>query len=420
MVAAFALDTHDDIEEGNERAGLLGSSQRTDARAWDGQGSDESNEVPGAYDFERDRDYDRPPPGDPPSPTMFAQPNDIGNSNGQLPQPVVQTTPKRVWWRRLFSRGDYTLVDQNGGRIIGGGTDNDGVFSNVAAKPSSHTTPVMNADGNIHLVPEDSFAQKESPPSYADAQLDQAPSYNAVTTTIVVPDGETGASGAEETGGVATFLMHALISFFFQFIGFVMTHMMAVNHAGRCGSRAGLGATFIQFGLYLRSNPEEDGADVVNIIGGLDAGSGSGTITATSDGAPSYPPPASDDSVSMSPAAREWLSFFFMTTGWFILLHSTVSFWRAKRWERVINESTQSDSSNDTPTRRITAADVQRDQEVRRNLESAFGLGLDSTAYSPSRPQAIVDANGYVVVVPDRAALEEARLARDLRAAGLI
>jgi len=32
----------------------------------------------------------------------------------------------------------------------------------------------------------------------------------------------------------------------------------------------------------------------------------------------------------------EWLSFFLMTVGWFILLTSLLGFWRVKRWERGI------------------------------------------------------------------------------------
>ncbi|KIY74444.1 hypothetical protein CYLTODRAFT_364222, partial [Cylindrobasidium torrendii FP15055 ss-10] len=196
----------------------------------------------------------------------------------------------------------YSPLSQNpvySGRTVGGGSQNDGVFSNVTAKPSSHSVSIVNPDGNVHIVPEDSFSNKQAPPSYADAQADQAPSYNSVTTTVVVPDGEGGVSGIEETGSIATFFMHAFLSFFFQFIGFAMTHMMAVNHAGRCGSRAGLGATLIQLGLYLRSDHQDSG-------------------------------------MSLSPAAREWVSFFLMTCGWFIFLHASVSFGRAKRWERVI------------------------------------------------------------------------------------
>jgi len=38
-------------------------------------------------------------------------------------------------------------------------------------------------------------------------------------------------------------------------------------------------------------------------------------------------------------ATTDWLSFFLMTIGWFILLTSLLNFWRVKRWERNILNS---------------------------------------------------------------------------------
>jgi hypothetical protein len=40
--------------------------------------------------------------------------------------------------------------------------------------------------------------------------------------------------------------------------------------------------------------------------------------------------------VADASATAEWLSFFLMTVGWFILLTSVLAFWRVKRWERGI------------------------------------------------------------------------------------
>jgi hypothetical protein len=42
-------------------------------------------------------------------------------------------------------------------------------------------------------------------------------------------------------------------SFFFQFIGFVITYFLSTSHAARYGARAGLGLTFIQYGAYWRA-----------------------------------------------------------------------------------------------------------------------------------------------------------------------
>ena len=51
------------------------------------------------------------------------------------------------------------------------------------------------------------------------------------------------------SGPVFTFLMTAFVSYFFQFAGFVLTYLLHTTHAGKFGSRAGLGITLIQYGL---------------------------------------------------------------------------------------------------------------------------------------------------------------------------
>ncbi|KIK14897.1 hypothetical protein PISMIDRAFT_16972, partial [Pisolithus microcarpus 441] len=43
-----------------------------------------------SYDFERDFDYARPPPGSPPRSSSGAVPNDFGNTNGVLPSSPVE------------------------------------------------------------------------------------------------------------------------------------------------------------------------------------------------------------------------------------------------------------------------------------------------------------------------------------------
>lgn len=55
------------------------------------------------------------------------------------------------------------------------------------------------------------------------------------------------------TGSVLIFVFNLFTSFFFQFIGFVITYFLSTTHAARYGSRAGLGLTFIQYGAYWRA-----------------------------------------------------------------------------------------------------------------------------------------------------------------------
>lgn len=117
---------------------------------------------PNAYDFERE--YDFPPPGSPPSPSTFALPNDFGNSNGYLPtSPVIRSSPQSIF-RKTFSailpQSYYQRVPSEA-RPRGGGTDNDGVFANVTAKPAP-LVPVRTDDGDIYIAPEET--QQEAPP----------------------------------------------------------------------------------------------------------------------------------------------------------------------------------------------------------------------------------------------------------------
>jgi hypothetical protein len=117
-----------------------------------------------AYDFERDYDY--PPPGSPPS---LAFSNDYGNSNGLLPTSPVVRSPPQQQSMSLFHRMFGSFLPQSyqrvpgasNGRPRGGGTDNDGVFANVTAKPTPPIS-IRVESGDVHIVPEET--QDEAPP----------------------------------------------------------------------------------------------------------------------------------------------------------------------------------------------------------------------------------------------------------------
>jgi hypothetical protein len=116
--------------------------------------------VSNAYDFERD--YDHPPPGSPPTVSTHAFPNNYGNSNGLLPTSPINRSPPQSILRRTFAG----LLPQSYQRIRddrprGGGTDNDGVFANVSAKPAPPVS-VVTDNGDVYMVPEET--QQEAPP----------------------------------------------------------------------------------------------------------------------------------------------------------------------------------------------------------------------------------------------------------------
>ncbi|KAF7330393.1 Metal homeostatis protein BSD2 [Mycena venus] len=353
------------------------SAQDADSELDDAFGDDEDTEdtplnphsqqvevpvhVPGAYDFERE--YDCPPPGSPPRPSALALPNNFGNSNGRLPtEPVIPPAPRSSFFRRAVGAilpTHYTRLPGSDptasvAGVRGGGIENDGVFANVMAKPQRART-MRTEDGEIHMVPEDN--QKEPPPSYAAAQADSVPPY--WETTVHAPGMDLGSDMIIDdlpSGSVWVFLVNMFISFFFQFVGFLLTFLLHTSHAAKYGSRAGLGLTLIQYGFYSRA-------------GGVGE-------------------------------------------GWFLLLSSFIGFWRIKRWESSIRASS-------TP---ITAEDIERDAAVRRNIENVFGFSFGDEERGDRRQPVPVrrDENGTVVVIPTQELLEEARLARDLRAAGLL
>jgi len=101
-------------------------------------------------------------------------------------------------------------------------------------------------------------------------------------------------------GSLWVFTANCAISFFFQFVGFLLTYLLHTSHAGKYGSRAGLGITLIQFGFYSRSEnfspqPEPDGDQV-------------------------QPPPIPDlqpvgEQTLPTVSSRDWLAFLFMTLG---------------------------------------------------------------------------------------------------------
>ena len=172
---AFGVENDEDEPLNQERHHSLDSTPRP-AIAHVSQGADASKAgtegpdgVPAVYDFERDFDYIRPPPGSPPAPSTAAVPNDIGNTNGVLStSPIQPSFPRPSFFRRAMGAilpTHYTRLPTSASgapsAVWGGGIDNDGVFSNVTAKPSAPAR-VGTGDGNAFLVPEEE--QSVAPP----------------------------------------------------------------------------------------------------------------------------------------------------------------------------------------------------------------------------------------------------------------
>lgn len=116
------------------------------------------------YDFEYDYP---PPPGSPPRPSALALPGNVfGNDNGYIPVfSGVRPAPRQGnWFTRSVRRWLPGRSPPAPGRPVGGGTQMDGVFANVVAKPSTteHPRALEEGTSNVHLVPE--FEQNDVPP----------------------------------------------------------------------------------------------------------------------------------------------------------------------------------------------------------------------------------------------------------------
>ncbi|KAI7857421.1 hypothetical protein BDC45DRAFT_435687, partial [Circinella umbellata] len=103
-------------------------------------------------------------------------------------------------------------------------------------------------------------------------------------------------------GNILHFAWNLIISASFQFIGFMLTYLFHTTHAGKNGSRAGLGVTFIQFGFYVRSHDDGEGGSSGNNEG---------------------------DNIDI-------IAYILMIFGWFIIIRSVADYIRVKRMERII------------------------------------------------------------------------------------
>jgi len=298
-------------------------------------------------------------------------------------------------------------TESSGPRVVGGGIQNDGVFANVMAKPVSSARTTAD-DGSVFLAPE--TTQSQAPPSYTEAQADAVPPY--WETTVVAPS-ESGEIIIDDlpAGSVLVFTFNLFTSFFFQFLGFVITYFLSTTHAARYGARAGLGLTFIQYGAYwraaqnLEAGPSRAEQQEITWWNETMSGIGSSTgLSATANATLSLESMANQNGTGTGDAyydigfgGRDWLALFFMTFGWVLLFTSIVGFWRVKRWEMSVRASSR-------PQAPVTPSDLAREAQVRRDIENIFGFGGDPELETALDPQ--VEA--------------EMRLARHLRAAGLI
>ncbi|KAI9216041.1 hypothetical protein BC828DRAFT_362362 [Blastocladiella britannica] len=188
----------------------------------------------------------------------------------------------------------------------------DGVFANLSAKPEA-PRPASSAGG--------APAPREMPPSYEAAVTDPAPTYWDTTVfTASIDDGEVLVEGMP-VGSLMTVLLSTLASFAFQFVGFMLTYLLATSHAGRSGAKVGLGLTLMQYGTFLRTRVEliEDGNPF-----------------ADEDFNASLPPDTTPEEAAAILDRTEWVAFILMFTGWIVIVKAMVDYSKARKLRALV------------------------------------------------------------------------------------
>lgn len=217
----------------------------------------------------------------------------------------------------------------------------------------------------------------------------------------------------------------------------MLTYLLHTTHAGKYGSRAGLGVTLIQYGLYSKSDYDMNSGENVGATTTVSEAvrlarrgyqSLSPRTWMMADGSGSSD---EDTAIAANGFMHDWISFFLMTIGmnlviskvgilinrapilgWFLLLSSILGYARVKRWEHSIR----------TPAPPVTQEVLQRDDEVRSRLRQVFGLDFVSEREAEQERINDMEAsqnendNGRPRPVPPH----EEDMRRELRSMGLI
>ncbi|KAI0368699.1 hypothetical protein BV20DRAFT_454821 [Pilatotrama ljubarskyi] len=115
--------------------------------------------------------------------------------------------------------------------------------------------------------------------------------------------------------------------------------------------------------------------------------------------------------LSSSPRLAD-LAFNPRRYSWFLLLSSCVGFYRVKRWESAIRVAS-------LPAEPLTSEQRRHDEQVRRNIEAAFGFGDLGDEDEPPRREDSENPQGRAEHTA-RMTEAELRLTWTLQAAGLL
>lgn len=139
--------------------------------------------------------------------------------------------------------------------------DNTGVvyspqFDNVYNINQLYEQLAGNAPQQPHTnnrIDDGEIEQNDKPPSYEEAHNDTVPSYWDLSPEGSLYYDEVCVNGLP-AGSLINFVWNCIVSSSFQFFGFLITYILHTSHAAKEGSRCGLGITFISLGLKTMPN----------------------------------------------------------------------------------------------------------------------------------------------------------------------
>lgn len=254
---------------------------------------------------------------------------------------VTTNSLGRRWLHRILP--DYIPLSANQGyhgQVVGNGLQNDGVFSNMMAKP----TALQETTDDL-------------PPTYEEAAADATPPY--WESTVFSPYGDGVFVDGLPVGNIVNFVWNLMVSSAFQFVGFLLTYLLHTSHAAKEGSRAGLGITFISYGYYMIPdnhffrNFKTTGANGVNDAkfepyspNDIDVdfnnaleGSIDDYTSSLNDNAGASDPAANGESAYFDENSAPIFAYGLVALGVFIFIKSLLDYHRAKQMEKVILQS---------------------------------------------------------------------------------
>jgi hypothetical protein len=208
---------------------------------------------------------------------------------------------------------------------------NDGVFSNLSAKPDS-TKPSTNANDDT-LPPYAAVANDTVPPYPVIVTIDDM-SGATVGGASVTTSGDRLLMDGLPVGSPMGFFGAMMVAFLFQIVGFIVAFVVSTTYAGRLGARAGLGLVLISFGLNLRGHSFQ-----------YSYNENTGYYEET---------PVSPD----ENAVNIWLCYVLMVVGWFLTIQSTGDYIRAHRTERMLRTASNTTTREGIPGTATTIAQI--------------------------------------------------------------